>query len=144
MDVKIIGNREVYRISLNLKTVGLSKALAVFKNQLGLNWSLLYIYASSRAESGLNILQIENAARTRESGIIYQYEDLMKLLLNLEQLWEIQIVGASNPENLKHYESDEEMWTSCEVIIELFDTGILEIISHQRKPLEEILTQTGS
>ncbi len=118
------------------QNIVLSISLLDVLKQLGdtdtCSWKLLWLEATGRLIEG-DILDLEQKVNSSENGYIISFSELMKLAESIDQIIELVLIGSSDINTLRRYESDEEMRSTCDYCIELVDSSYWEINSADNK-----------
>ena len=92
-----------------------------------LSWSILEIWAMSYRDSGLNILELEKKTE-REFGYLLEWEELLEMSKQFEQVIDCTIVGCNTSEPLPHRATPSEVLEkACEIVVVAFDGSCGEI-----------------
>lgn len=102
-------------------------------------WSILEIEASGYLGEGKNYMQLEEEVQTSPNGFFINWEELKDLSRKLDQVIWITIIGCTNKDLLKRYDNDQEMYTVCDFVIEVFDGGCFEIFSKEKTFIEFLI-----
>lgn len=120
------------RISIDRKrnvNVKLFDILEEIKNGNSFFWSILDLNAIGNLGKGKSIPAFEEEIRNSKNGFFINWEDLKSLSYKFEQIIDISIIGCSNPNFLRFYENDQEMYETCDTVIEMIDGGFWEVFS---------------
>ena len=105
-------------------------SLAAILDLIGVNkfcWSILYIWAVSRQESGLNVLNLEEKTK-RNTGYQVEWDELVKISKNLDQVNECTIVAVNPSKQFPDRELPlDRLRELCDIVIEGFDSTVWEI-----------------
>ena len=69
--------------------------------------------------------------RSTELGLI-SWEDLNSLSKKFYQIFDITLIGCRDIDLIKRYQNDEEMYNTCDIVIEMIDSGCWEVFSKDR------------
>ncbi|WP_343321608.1 hypothetical protein [Sphingobacterium multivorum] len=86
-------------------------------------WGLLWVYATITQEEDCDILKFEGEINKSKHGKLISLGKMLNLFSKIDQAIELLMIGDSNVENIRRYESDELMYENCEYIIELVDSS---------------------
>ena len=67
-----------------------------------------------------------------------KWDDVCFVRDQLFQIYEIIILGCKNQEFLHRYDSDQEMYQSCDIVIELIDCAFWQIFSKNQDLINRI------
>jgi len=105
-------------------------SLAAILDLIGVNkfcWSILYIWAVSRQESGLNVLNLEEKTKS-STGYQVEWDELVKISKNLDQVNECTIVAVNPSKQFPDRELPlDRLRELCDIVIEGFDSTVWEI-----------------
>lgn len=94
-----------------------------------LHWSILNLYASGHLGEGKSIVDFENQILKSEKGFFISWNDLISLSNKFWEIIQILIIGCKDEKLLHRYESDQEMYETCDIVIELIDSAFWEVFS---------------
>ena len=108
-------------------------------------WSSLFLEVIGSLGEGISVPLFANNIRESTNGLIIDWKDLNALANKFEELINIKLLGSKNKNLLKRYDDDQEMYESCDIVIELIDSAFWEVFSndqHYIKRLAEKFKQT--
>ena len=105
--------------------ISLHDILAIVKDGEKYSWSILWLQAIGEIEQG--VVSLEDEIKKREEGLIVDWSELQKLSLSLDQVIEILLIGDWDRSKLHKYGSDQELYNSCEMVMELIDSTYWEV-----------------
>jgi hypothetical protein len=85
-------------------------------------WAVLWIHAIP-INNNINILEIENEINNANTIKFLTTDELVVFTKQFFQILEIFIIGDANVKNLQRHENDDLYYSSCEYVIELFDSS---------------------
>jgi hypothetical protein len=85
-------------------------------------WAVLWIHAIP-INNNINILEIENEINNANTINFLTTDELVVFTKQFFQILEIFIIGDANVKNLQRHENDDLYYSSCEYVIELFDSS---------------------
>jgi hypothetical protein len=92
-------------------------------------WCILFLYGIPKENQGSFLSQYEEIIKNSDNGISISWIDLKKLSDKFFQMYEITVLGARNLNLLKRYESEDEMYDACDIVIDLIDRAFWEVYS---------------
>ncbi len=104
-------------------------------------WSILFFYGSGRLGEGRSIPLFEKEARESEKGILIGWDDLKILANKFDEVRDILIIGCKNPEMIIRYENDQIMYESCDIVIEMIDSGYWEVFSNDTNLINRLFSK---
>ena len=101
-----------------------------------LHWAILYVEATGHLGEGLSILDFENSVNESFSGLRISWQRLGQLSHRFNQVIDITIIGCRDPNILRRYETDQEMYEACDTVIRMIDSSYWEIHSKDQNLIE--------
>src|ERR1700733_7532591 len=98
-----------------------------YGNQI--HWSILHLYASGSLGEGRTMLELQKQIRTSDKGLSLSWEELNSLAHKFYEIMDILIIGCRDQKFLQRYEHDQEMYETCDIVIEMADSCYWEIFS---------------
>ncbi|NJK63931.1 MAG: hypothetical protein HC921_15715 [Synechococcaceae cyanobacterium SM2_3_1] len=90
-------------------------------------WSMLHLWATSKQESEIDILDLEEKTKAK-FGYQLDWDSLLAIAKQLEQVNECTIVGVNPTESLPNRSlSLEDLRKICHVVIEAVDSSYWEV-----------------
>ncbi len=124
----------------NIVKIKIQDILSSINNGSSLFWSVLYIYGSGSLKDGWSTLRegktitaFEEKINKLETGLILNWDELLSLMNSYLQVWGVLIIGCKDFKSLHRYQSDQEMYESCDIVIELVDSYFWEVFSRESK-----------
>lgn len=104
-------------------------------------WSILYLYTTGNLGEGKSIPEFEKQIRDSEKGYFISWKDLNDLSHKFWDLMDIIIIGCTEERLLKRYENDQEMYETCDIVIEMVDSGYWEVFSKDESLIQRLATK---
>jgi hypothetical protein len=101
-----------------------------------LHWAILELEATG--DLGEKKWEQLEHYKTSQQGTQISWDDLYATCKKFEQVIWITIIGSKNEKNLRFYNSDLEMYESCEIVIELIDSSYCEVFSHDHALIDRL------
>ena len=92
-------------------------------------WSILYLQTTGDLGPGKSIPEFEDQIIESEKGLLIKWNELEELSQKFDVLMDILLIASMKKDVLKRYENDQEMYETCDIVIELVDSGYWEIFS---------------
>jgi len=92
-------------------------------------WSLLYLYASGDLGEDKSMLVFEKEIYDSEKGFFITWDELNSLAKKFYQIIDITIIGCRDKSLLRCYDNDQEMYETCDIVIEMIDSSYWEVFS---------------
>ena len=103
------------------------------------HWSVLEIdFVGDIGERNYTSKQFMQDAVKRENGYFISMDKLRQYSKNMYQLYDCQIIACKDKKNPKEYDTEEEMYATCDIVLELFDFPFWEIRSKDKNLLKKI------
>lgn len=129
-----------YKADMDIK---LSDILNEIPNGNLMNWSILFMDALVSLDNGEAKHLFGDDVNESEKGLNISWKDLQKLAEQLFEDLEMLIIGGHELERLHRYKTDREMYESCDVVIEMIDTGYWELFSSDAQLIERLKKKYG-
>lgn len=114
----------------NLFLTGLSKVMKCINDGDEFFWSIMYFEGvGDLSEYGMNVVELETAARESSTGVEVDWETLAAMASKLQEIIDIILIGCRQREQIRRFDDDLEMYRSCEYVIELFDSSYVLVHS---------------
>jgi hypothetical protein len=111
-----ITNEESEVLSIELKDI-----LGSIGDGHQYNWSILWLEFTG--DIGKSVPDFEAEIKKSPNGLRIDWNDLLDLSKKINQTIELILIGSGEPSRLRRYGIDEEMYSSCEYVIELIDSS---------------------
>jgi hypothetical protein len=85
------------------------------------NWAILWLEFTGNI--GRSVPEFEAEINKAPNGLRVDWNGLISLSKKIDQTIDLLLVGAQDTLRLRRYEIDEEMYGSCEYVIELIDSS---------------------
>ena len=92
-------------------------------------WSILYLYASGDLGDGKSIPVFEKEINDSARGLFIKWNELNLISKKFFQVIDIIIIGCKDQNLLRRYKNDQEMYETCDIFINMFDSWFWEIFS---------------
>jgi len=116
--------------------VSLSDILNNFKGE-HLHWSLLYLWATGDLGEGKSIIDLEETIANSPKGLSLSFIELKKLSNCFYQVIDTIIIGCTKIDDIRRYDTDEEMYYKCEIVIEMVDSSYWLIYSKNKEQIKQ-------
>jgi hypothetical protein len=126
--MKVKGIRILDKIN-RVVCVELPDILKEIQNGNFLHWSILYLYASGHLGEGKSIPTFIEQINESKRGFFINWKDLNSLANKLYEVIDILIIGCRDEKLLTRYQNDKQMYETCDIVIEMIDSGYWEIFS---------------
>src|SRR5436189_6456386 len=99
-------------------SVTLSDILKLLNHEGYLKWQLLFIDGVPRRDIALSMASFQAKVNQSHNGISIRWEELTALSDQFVQMHELVLLASRNASVLHRYQTDEEMYHLCEMVIE--------------------------
>ena len=113
----------------NVLSPTLSDILNEFDNGVSFYWIILFLDGTPNPGQGRFIMEYGRKINDSENGIPISWEDLIALSDKFYQMFETTILGSKDTKLLRRYENEKEMYTTCDIVIDLIDCTFWEVYS---------------
>lgn len=125
------GNNDVLEATL-------ADILQELPNGNSYNWLILFLDGTPRPGQGHYLTDYEKKINQSENGLLINWKDLIKLSDKFSQMFEAIILGCKNIKHLRRYEKEEEMYQTCDIVLDLIDCAFWEVYSKDRTFLDKL------
>ena len=104
-----------------------------------LSWAILDLYATGDLGEGKNILDLEQKIQQSPEGLSTSWDELVSLSLGFFEIIDTVIVGYKDPNyrpKLSPNHRIEELYRSCEIVIELIDASLWSIYARDDEMIQ--------
>ena len=122
----------------NFLVPALSDILEEVTNGESFYWSILFLIGTPCPEEGLFLTEFSEKVNKSQNGVIISWEELNKLSDKFFQVWETLILGCRDVNLLIRYETDEEMYITCDIVIELIDRTFWQVYSKDQNLISRL------
>lgn len=95
------------------------KSIDVYGEKL--HWSLLFLEAVGDLEDRGSMIEFEQSIKNFSQGLRITWDELIDLSERFEYVTDLLIIGSEEQSKLIRYKSDNEMYLSCDITIEIVD-----------------------
>lgn len=113
----------------HILNVTLGDILQEVKRNNAYLWSLLFLDGISSKNEGNRLKQFENEINSSENGVLIDWKELTHLSDRFYQMYETILLGSKDPQLLRRYQTEAQMYQSCDIVIELIDCAFWEVHS---------------
>lgn len=92
-------------------------------------WSILYLEAIGHLGEGKSVVVFADEILTSERGIFIKWGELNVLAKKFSELIDIILIGCKNEQDLRKYEKNQDMFETCDIVIQMIDSSFWEIFS---------------
>ena len=92
-------------------------------------WSILSIDGNGYLRIDQEFLDLIENIRNSPNGVVVTWEELNMFSKSFEQIIDSIIIGCKDKSLLHRYEEDQEMYETCDFVINMFDSSFWEVFS---------------
>ena len=135
----VIMNTKGIRISdeFDVLNISLSEILEEVIDGKSFYWTILFLDGTPNNDQK-DLLKMCKKINQSENGLIVTWENLLTISNRFYQMFETIILGCKNPDLLRRYNSEEEMYKTCDITIELIDRAFWEVYSRDKLLMDRI------
>lgn len=113
----------------NVVSVELADILVEIQDGSLCYWSILYLQATGDLGEGKSIPVFEKQIHDSENGFFIDWIELKNLSKKFWDLMDITLLGCRNQNQLCRYPTEQEMYETCDYVIEMIDSSYWEVFS---------------
>ncbi len=113
----------------NVLNVKISDILEEIQKGNDLNWCILFLDGMPSPGKGNTVNDYKNKINKSKEGLQIKWNDICFIENEFFQIFETIILGCKNQEFLHRYDNDQEMYQSCDIVIELIDCAFWQIFT---------------
>ena len=113
-------------------SVKLSDILKEVPNGNFFFWSILFLDGIPNPGRGEFLAEYKKQINKSENGLRIDWEDLLSLSSQFYQIFEVIVLGSSDVNLLHRYKNEQEMYTTCDIVIDLMDCAFWEIYAKEK------------
>ncbi len=100
-------------------------------------WSILFFDGMGLLKNWNSLDDFENNVNKSEKGLFINWKDLNDLANQFDEIIDILIIGSKNQKVLVRYDDSEEMYKSCDFVINKFDSSYWEVFSNDQRFIQK-------
>jgi len=93
------------------------------------HWTILFLDGTPMPGHGKFLKEYEKQVNKSENGLRITWEELNLLSQKYHQIIDMILIGSKDVNLLHRYGIDQEMYETCDFVIEMFDTSFWEVFS---------------
>ena len=112
--------------------------LAEINNGNSFYWSILFLEViGNLGEERLNPPFAENINKS-VNGLFMDWEGLNSIAKKFEQVIDMIVLGCKDKNKLQRYEIEQEMYETCDIVIQMVDSSFWEVFSIDVQLIERL------
>lgn len=121
----------------NVVSISLGEILDLISNKDEFNLAILFLDATENLRGNHPLASLEQQIKKSKNGFHITLDELYELFSKIDQIIDLDLIGSRNKNRLQRYETDKEMYESCEIVIRMVDSSYWEIYFHDNILLEK-------
>ena len=101
-------------------------------------WCVLYSDITPKTESVKFVMGIQEETDKSRDGIIIPWKRLRDFSNGIFQSIDLGIIACKDKALLHRYEDDQEMYETCDIVIEMIDSGYWEVFSKDEQLINRL------
>ncbi|HEV8051908.1 MAG TPA: hypothetical protein VGP47_05390 [Parachlamydiaceae bacterium] len=114
-----------------------TEILIEIKNENSFFWSILYLDITGTLGQEWPNPTFEEINDSK-NGFPVDWKDLNLLANKIEQVIDITVLGCKNKNNLQRYEVEQEMYETCDIVIQMVDSSYWEVFSNDAQLIDRL------
>lgn len=123
------------------KCVSLTEILENIMNANRFYWALLWLDVTPLKEEGKSILELQEKINQSKNGFICTFDSLIEISKKIFQEINLTIISCKKKENLRRYKEDQDMYETCDIVIEMIDGGFWEVFAKDETLISRLATK---
>jgi len=116
----------------------LSDFLKEIHNGQLLHWSILFLDVFGSLGEEISVPVFEQHIIKSEKGFFITWNDLNELANKIDQLIAIILIGCRDKNLLERFEDSQEMYETCNIVIEMVDSYFWEVFSKDHNLIDRL------
>lgn len=105
------------------------------------HWSILCLEAMGHLGEGKSMPVFEKQIDCSERGQFISWSELNMLSKKFYQIIDVTIIGCKDKNLLHRYESDKEMYETCDIVIEMIDSSYWKLFSKDEQLINRLASK---
>ena len=122
----------------NVLSPTLSEILEEINVSTQFNWCILFLDGIPHPGQGQFLIEYEKKINDSENGLFLSLDELKNLSSKFFQMFETIVLGSCTANLLHRYKEEKDMYTTCDVVIELIDCAFWEVYAKDIKVIERL------
>ena len=101
-------------------------------------WSILFLDGMGNLGDNISIPEFEKQIFESQNGVLISWDELYDIATKLEQIIDITIIGCNDLKLVRRYDTEEEMYETCDIVIEMVDGDCWEVFSKDENLINEL------
>ena len=105
------------------------------------HWSILSFEGSGHLKDGKSIPVFRKEIRESERGLLVKWDELIALASTFWEVEDMLIIGCKDPTLISQYEEEKDMYDTCDIVINMFDSCYWEVFSKDKAFILRLATK---
>ena len=101
-------------------------------------WNILFLDGTLVHNQKKNLIKYMKKINESSEGIFIKWKELFLLSKQFDQIFETIILGSKDINLLHRYKNDNEMYESCDIVIELIDCYFWQVYAKDQTIIEKL------
>lgn len=123
----------------NILNITLSDILEEVSNSDSLHWDILFLDGMPNPGNPGLIDECEQKINQSKNGLLVSIAELNLVSNKFFQIYETTILGCMDERFLVRYSKEEEMYNTCDIVIELIDCSFWEVYSKDHNLVDKLI-----
>lgn len=138
--MKTFGIRILDKIN-RVVSVNLTDILQKIHNGEEFYWSILFFDACGKLDGDKSIQELSDEINDSEKGLYTDWKNLNSLASRLDEIIDMLIIACKDKKLLQRYENEQVMYETCDIVIDMFDSGYWEVFSKDKQLIESFASK---
>jgi len=103
-----------------------------------LHWAILSLEAIGNPSGNKSLPEFESQIANSPQGLLVTWNELCELSEKFEEVIDVVIVGCESRGDIQRRQNDNELYSSCDVAIEAFDSSYWRVYSKHQDIIDRI------
>lgn len=131
----------IFEAKHNVVSIGLLEILDLISIKAQLNWAFLFLDAIGSLRETYSLASLTLQIKESKNGFYINLDEIYELFPKLDQIIDLDLIGSRVKSKLQRYETDKEIYESCEIVIRMVDSSYWEIYFHDKILFEKFEKQ---
>lgn len=122
----------IFEDKYNAVSISPLEILDLISDKEEFNWAILFLDAAGSLHGKHSLMNFSQKIKISKTGLFLTLGELYDLFSSLDQIIDLDLIGSRNKNRLQRYETDKEMYVSCEIVIRMVDSSYWEVYFHDK------------
>ena len=101
-------------------------------------WRILFLDGTPKPGEGLFLIEYEKKMNESKNGLLLSLQELKNVSDRFFQMFETIVMGSYDVKFLHRYDDENDMYKTCDVVIELIDCAFWEVYTKDISLIERL------